>query len=461
MGAGTNNIVQALCATLDGLYIVAGGVFTAPGSLVARWNIAGAAWETMATGANATSVNTLVALPNGNVMAGGAFTTCGVLATPGTPTDTLQAGGSLPNLNYAYKVVARAGRGYTAASAASAGEVTSAPNSTVAVSWASVAGATSYDLYRSSGAGPYQFMLNTTGTSYTDTGAVTPNAGLTAPSTATDGSRTARIARWSKADSAWYSLGVSGFNGAVWSVAVAPNGQTLYAGGDFTTCDGTACGRAAVLVGAQWLPMGVSGLNNTCYNVSQGPDGLVYFVGGFSTAEGVSSRANIAAWTGYETGQWVSVDIQPAGPLFSATWRGRDMWLCPVFAAAAAWAAAPNAIVYGGSLEGRPRLDIVGPATLHYLSLWPADWTLYGSPFVVAAGEEVSIHFEAPAGPAIVSKTRGLIETGAFEGPSDRGAFRLQRGAQTARLLVTGPTGATVVEFRERLPFSSFDYGVS
>jgi hypothetical protein len=53
-----------------------------------------------------------------------------------------------------------------------------------------------------------------------------------------------------------------------------------------------------------------------------------------------------------------------------------------------------------------------------------------------------------------------VIETGAFEGPSDRGSFRLQRGAQTARVLVTGTTAATVLEFRERLPFSSFDYGV-
>jgi hypothetical protein len=93
--------------------------------------------------------------------------------------------------------------------------------------------------------------------------------------------------------------------------------------------------------------------------------------------------------------------------------------------------------------------------------VWPADWTLYGAPFVVAAGEEVSVHFEAPAGPAVVSKTRGVIETGAFEGASDRGGFRFTRGTQIVRLLITGTTAATALEFRERLAFSSFDYGVS
>jgi len=462
MGAGTNNIVQALCATLDGLYIIAGGVFTSPGSLVARWNIAGAAWETLATGANATSVNGALALPNGDVVIGGAFTTCGVLATPSAPTTALATGGSLANgIGYDYKIVARAGRGATAASAASVSRTAATPNLTIDLSWAAVTGATSYDIYqRNGGAGNYEFLVNTTATSYSDTGAVAVNTSLTAPATATDGSRTARIARWSKADSCWYGVGASGFNGTVWSVAVAPNGQTLYAGGEFTTCDGTACGRSAVLVGTQWLPLGAMGLNNTCYSVSQGPDGLVYFVGGFTTAEG-ASRAYIAAWTGYETGQWVGADIQPAVALFSASWRGRDLWLCPVFAAGTATAAAANSVTYGGSLEGRPRLDIVGPATVHYVNVWPADWTLYGAPLVVAAGEEVSVHFEAPTGPAVISKTRGAIETGTFEGPSDRGSFRMQRGAQTARILVTGTSAATVVEFRERLPFSSFDYGVS
>jgi hypothetical protein len=230
---------------------------------------------------------------------------------------------------------------------------------------------------------------------------------------------------------------VSGFNGAVWGLALAPNGQTLYAGGDFTTCDDTSCGRAAVLVGAQWLPLGTTGLNNTCYNVSQGPDGLVYFVGGFSAVDGVSSRANIVAWTGYETGQWVGVDIQPSGPLFSASWRGRDLWLCPVFAAATATAAATNTVVYAGPMGGRPHLDIVGPATIHHINLWPADWSLFGIPFVVAAGEEVSIHFEAPTGPSVISKTRGVIETGAFEGASDRGGFRFTRGTQIVRPYAT------------------------
>jgi len=461
LGGGCNNVVTSMCATLDGAYIVASGVFTSPGASVARWNIAATAWETMATGATGGPGYALLPLPNGDVAMGGDFTSAGTLATPGAPTDALAAGGSLPSTSYKYKVVARAGRGVTAASAASAGKTTLAPNFTVNVSWPAVTGATSYDLYRQDGgAGNYVFLVNATSTNYIDTGSVAVNTSLTAPATATDGSRTPRVARWSKVDAAWYGVGVSGFNNTVWGMALAPNGQTLYATGDFTTCDGATCGRAAVLIGTQWLPMGATGLNSTGYNVRQGPDGLVYFVGAFTAAEGKSSRAYIAAWTGYDSGQWVGVDIQPAGTLFNLAWRGRDLWLCALAGAFAATAAAANMIVYGGAVEGRPRLDIVGPATLHMLNLWPADWTLYGAPLVVAAGEEVSVHFEAPAGPAVISKTRGAIETGTFEGPSDRGAFRLQRGTQTARLLVTGATAATVMEFRERLPFSSFDYGV-
>jgi hypothetical protein len=77
LGSGTNNIVWALTALPNG-DLVAGGDFTTAGGVsanyIARWN--GSAWSALGTGMNG-SVSELTTLSNEDLVAGGQFTIAG------------------------------------------------------------------------------------------------------------------------------------------------------------------------------------------------------------------------------------------------------------------------------------------------------------------------------------------------------------------------------------------------
>jgi hypothetical protein len=81
LGSGTNGRVFAL-AVLPGGDLVAGGEFTTaggvPASNIARWN--GSAWSALGSGVNG-RVTALAALPGGDLVAGGYFNTAGGVAT--------------------------------------------------------------------------------------------------------------------------------------------------------------------------------------------------------------------------------------------------------------------------------------------------------------------------------------------------------------------------------------------
>jgi hypothetical protein len=102
---------------------------------------------------------------------------------PGTVTPTLASGGTLTaSQAYFYKVtcVNQQGRGESTPSA----EATATPTGatlTASLSWAAVAGADSYNVYRSTTTGTEVFLANTTTASYSDAGAVTPTAGVIPP----------------------------------------------------------------------------------------------------------------------------------------------------------------------------------------------------------------------------------------------------------------------------------------
>ena len=81
LGTGVDGTVQALTISPNG-DLIAGGMFTMAGGLivnrVARWN--GASWSALASGVSALStpaVYAIAALPNGDVVAGGYFTSAG------------------------------------------------------------------------------------------------------------------------------------------------------------------------------------------------------------------------------------------------------------------------------------------------------------------------------------------------------------------------------------------------
>src|SRR5262245_2146500 len=89
LGSGVSapcpEIYVAALTTLPNGDLVAGGRFTSPGSCIAQWN--GTSWSALGSGVSSQIgdlfVSALTTLPNGDVVAGGQFTTAGVVTAFG------------------------------------------------------------------------------------------------------------------------------------------------------------------------------------------------------------------------------------------------------------------------------------------------------------------------------------------------------------------------------------------
>ncbi len=229
VGSGMNNVVDAF-ATYDG-QLYAGGSFTTAGGVSANrtavWN--GTSWSALGTGMNST-VYTLAAY-DGKLYAGGIFGTA--------------------DGNTASYVASWNGTDWNA--------VGSGMNNTVEALVV------------------YDGQLYAGGT-FTTAGGVTAN----------------RIASWN--GTSWNTLGSgTGMNGAVDALAVY-NGQ-LVAGGAFTRADGKIANRVAAWNGTSWNTLGSgTGMNNVIYTLAVYDDKL-YAGGAFITADGNTTRY-VASWNG-------------------------------------------------------------------------------------------------------------------------------------------------------------------
>ena len=274
---GMNASVTALAVATNG-DILAGGNFTTAGdvsaSRIARWN--GSSWSALGSGLNG-SVNALAVDSSGNVYAGGSFTLAGgasanyVARWDGSTWSSLGSGLSHPvyalAVNSAGLLVA--GGEFTTAGGVSASHVAQWNGS----SWSSLgsgmdgsvnalAFAASDDLY----AGGW----------FTNAGGACDNP----------------VARWN--GSAWSSLG-AGMNSYVSSLAVDAS-DNLVAGGAFTTAGGVSASRVAQWNGSAWSSLG-AGVNAAVTALVFDAGGNLVVGGGFTSAGG-SSANYVAAWNG-------------------------------------------------------------------------------------------------------------------------------------------------------------------
>jgi hypothetical protein len=116
--------------------------------------------------------------------------------------------------------------------------------------------------------------------------------------TTAGGIASTNIAQWN--GSSWSALG-SGMNGRVSALAVS--GSTLYAGGNFTTAGGIAASSIAQWNGTTWsaLGSGISGLgdgNGPYVSALAVSGGTLYAGGDFDTAGSDTNAYDIAQWNG-------------------------------------------------------------------------------------------------------------------------------------------------------------------
>lgn len=293
---GSSSYVLAV-AIGSGGEVYAGGQFTQAGGItafnIARWN--GSTWSALtAGGVNGTNsaVNALATAGNGDVYAGGRFSSAGGVAANkiarwrGSAWSSLSTGAA-NGLNADVVALAvsgtgevYAGGGFTQAGGIAAGQVARWNGTT----WSSV-GSGMTDGYTAALA-----VSNTgevfAGGSFTQAGSVSIN----------------RVARWN--GSAWVpwapgSAIANGVNGSIYALAVAANGD-VYAGGSFTQAGNTPASNIARWNGTTWSSLG-AGISNGIYLCSVqalaiAANGDLYVGGRFGQAGGVPAN-NVARWS--------------------------------------------------------------------------------------------------------------------------------------------------------------------
>ena len=346
LGSGANLDVTALLQLANG-DIVAGGAFTSIGGVgtncIARWN--GAAWQALGGGIDAvapfgTSVQAIVALPNGDLIVGGTFSAASgvpvanIARWNGTAWSALGTG-----CNGAVRGLAVTGSGDVVA----AGSFTQAGG--VVVNGVARWNGTTWNAF---GVGASAGV----GTFGAATVAVQANGDIVVGGVfvTAGGAAANRIARWNGA--AWSALG-TGCNGPVAALLPLPNGE-LVVGGQFTTAGGLPASRIAKWNGTTWSAFG-AGTDGSVFELALQGSGQVLVGGDFSQAGGtpqnrVASLASscgpsvAAAGAGCTGAAGVPTLVATQLPMPGRTFRARGTNLPPLGLVLAVTGLSPTAL---------------------------------------------------------------------------------------------------------------------
>jgi hypothetical protein len=416
MAAGADNVVFGM-TVLPGGDVLALGLFTAAGVAaghVARWD--GSSWSAFGTAIGPGTPRCLLALPGGEVIAGGGFSFAGAVPT-----------------NH----VARwNGSAWTALGTGSIGSVqalATRPNGDL-VAGGSIAVAGGVAAHR---------IARFDGTAWSALGAgldaqvlavlALPNGDVVAGGSFTMAGAVAanRIARWNGA--AWSPLG-AGTDGDVHALATLPNGD-LIAGGQFSSAGGAPAANVARWDGSAWSAMG-PGLSS---GGSPSVDALLVLANGDLLAAGVfafsgaTPATHIARWNGSAwsalgpglNGSVVALAAAPGGDVFASGY----FTLGSPTARIGRWDGTTWSGIRGGpafALATLPNGDLVTGGDSDHLARWNgSSWSTLG------AGLNGSVR-------ALAARSDGTLFAG--------GSFTTAGGsvrAYVARLRTTCPATAT------------------
>lgn len=339
LGTGVGSTVRAIFA--DSTDVIVGGDFTTLGDgttapHLAAWNLSTSTWSRVGA-AGTRSVFTSTVSPGGDLVIGGAFLSAGgmtlnrigrrrgsmwepfgagILGSVTSPQAAVYASAFLPNgdlvaggafdlagvgaLHCLYRWDGTSwtplGSGFTAAFGDSpvVRSLVVLPNGDLVAGgrFVTVDGVPASNIARWDGVAWSPLGSGTNGTVLCL--AVLPNGDLIAGGGFTTAGGVAHngIARWS--GGAWSGLG-TGVNGSVYALAASPNGD-LVAGGSFFQAGGVAASQIARWNGSAWSPLG-SGVGGTVLAVATLPSGDVIAGGQFLTAGGNTAKG-VARWDG-------------------------------------------------------------------------------------------------------------------------------------------------------------------
>lgn len=469
---GTNNRVRAIVTvpSTSGHDVYAFGLFTTAGgssaNYAAKWN--GSAWSTL--GPNTASANGYVrcAVYDGNryIYFGGEFTTFGTMSTPSAPSVS-NTTGTLANGQWTYKILLRSNTGRTALSAASAtgtsstGKVITLPNT---------AGCSYIEIFRSqttTGFSPWYYLTSVPRgtTTFTDDGSLTYNTNLPDSSftTATDGTRTAYVGKYDTLNNCFEYVGQTGMGAMVKTLALAPDGVTLYAGGSFIVADSAQANKVAQYNGYIWSAMGDT---STGGGVNGGdvesllvlPTGEVAVGGKFTSLYDSlvgSLGVSLAYWAPGAlggSGVWTHADVTfPSSTTVYAVMldHNRRLWFGYDTSGSGTLSASTTVTQSGmaGAFLSYPRLYIQGPGVLRYLENVTTGHRLW---FNLTVGTDEVVTLDLRRGyKTITSSVGGATRISRFV-TGDLGDFGLRAGANTILVYYTGTSGNAAIKMSDQ-----------
>ena len=409
LGGGPFASVQSLTTLPDGSLVVSGDFTTAgglPANRIARWHAG--SWSPLGSGlsgGNSPYANALVAMPNGDVIAGGRFSSAGGVPASGVARwdgSSWSALGAGLGASFSPVVLSLAvlGDGSLVVGGAfsTAGGLPAANIARwVGGAWSNLGAGTS---------GPVTALL-ASGAGGVEVGGFFTSAGQQ-PAGA--------VARWE--NGAWSTYGQGLGSNEVLTFNRLPSGR-LFAGGFFNRANGAPMDYATCWDGSSWVAIG-PGLSSSdpfehhqvvVTSVLELPDGDLVLSGDFNLAGGVpvqgTARLNRQArtWTPLGVGPAAADDLAllPNGHLVAAGWFGVQRFDGIAWADLGVGAPAPVstlAVLADGRLVAGGAFLTAGGSPASRIAVW--NGTTWG-PLGVGCNDAVTDMVERPNGELVVA----------------------------------------------------------
>jgi hypothetical protein len=387
--AGTDGEVKAAVTDDSGnLYI--GGTFTIAGGAyaanIAQWN--GSSWSAVGSGMSEDGFVYALAVSGSTLYAGGSFTNAGGIAVNNIAQWNgsnwsalgLGMGGSSP---YVGALAVSGSTLYAGGSFAMAGgSAASRVAQWNGTSWSALG----------SGLNGQVNALAVSGSTLYAGGEFTKSGGISGFGGGSGISAT-NVAQWNGTNWSALGSGISGEGGFVgpYVDALAVSGSTLYAGGDFTRAGGIAATNIAQWNGSSWSALG-SGVSGVADNLIGDvyalavSGGTLYAGGAFTSADG-SPANNIAQWNG---SSWSALDsgtnsVGLNNGVFALAVSGSTLYAGGVFTAAGG-SAANYVAQWNGSSWSALGLGLNVGINNYVLALAVSGSTLYAGGLFQTAG---------------------------------------------------------------------------
>ena len=446
MDGGTlaGDIIYALLYGDDGK-LYAAGIINSLGGVANTVNIgyfdpSDTNWHAMGTGALGGEVFTLAKMPDGKIVAAGAFTSMGGVANTNRIAlwDPVALSWSSVSSGFTGTLIRR---------------LSVAPNGSlyVAGQFSNIGGTAMANVGFRTAAGVWTAMSTGLGTanvnivydiiasaSKTPTIIVNAVGDFTSPAT--------RAAIWD--GTIWRTMG-AGLGDTVYELALGPDGS-FYAGGEI----GIDINR---FNGVQWVVIGItSGSIPLVQMLYVDPNGTLF--AGVSGVTTISNLTLIDSLAAYNQSTWINyfdIDLPTANPVLALAYSPTGVVTIAGSFFGTAGITGTTSITNAGSADTSPILTLTGPGQLFRLINNTTGDALYFNNFILLAGEVATLDLR-PGHLFFGSNFRPNL-LGYIQAGSAFGTFRLTPGANSISAFIAGDTAATAIDARWDVNYLSVD----